>query len=579
MAFCSFSKEFSDNSFTFVENRFIRKYLPEANDFAVKVYLYGLHLCQCSTEDFSARSLAEVLHTTEEKILDAFDYWQDYDLVEILCRAPLTVQYLPVRSANGKPKQIRYDKYADFNKELLRIMQKAGKHVEYGESVKYMQFLEENDIQPMAFLLIADYCVAKDGKAITPHHVFNKAKKFIRDGITTYEQVEAALGNYNENEKYIEELFRLLSINRRIDETDYALYSGWLRAGFERGGIKNAAKYLKKGKMSSLQLVLDELAEKEKFTAREVSSYLTEREVLSNLTFRIAKKLGVKVANPSAYIDEYVEKWTHMGYEDVSLLDLALYCLKSGRGDFACLDEQIQTLFAAGTVTAEGVKEALKTMNADLKLLGQLQQLCGGIRPGASNLALIKVWREWSFSDEMILEAAKRSASSASPIPYINRILSEWKRSEYRTVADVEKEENPTAQKTSVGSVPSYVAATVEAANAKAAREKYYADKREKAQSEADRYAMKAKSHPRFGAIEKALSKMNMDLAKAEIYSPDTLPSLKKQQETLVKERLQILASLGIEEWQLLPQYECKKCADSGFMKNGKACDCYHSEA
>ena len=104
MAFCSFSKEFSEGAFTLVENRFIQKYLPEANDFAVKVYLYGLYLCQSGSEDFSARSLAEVLRTTEENILNAFELWQDYDLVQILCRQPLTVQYLPVRSAIGKPK-------------------------------------------------------------------------------------------------------------------------------------------------------------------------------------------------------------------------------------------------------------------------------------------------------------------------------------------------------------------------------------------------------------------------------------------------------------------------------------------
>ena len=124
MAFCTFSKEFSDSAFTFVENRFIQKYLPEANDFAVKVYLYGLYLCQSSAEELSARSLAEILGTDEEHIVNAFEYWQDYDLVQILCKAPLTVQYLPVRSAVGKPKKVRYDKYADFNKEMQKKMQK-----------------------------------------------------------------------------------------------------------------------------------------------------------------------------------------------------------------------------------------------------------------------------------------------------------------------------------------------------------------------------------------------------------------------------------------------------------------------
>ncbi|MBO5363146.1 MAG: DnaD domain protein [Clostridia bacterium] len=575
MAFCSFSKEFSEGAFTFVENRFIQKYLPEANDFAVKVYLYGLYLCQAGGEEFSARSLAEVLNTDEQNVLNAFEYWQDYDLVEILCRQPLTVQYLPVRSAVGKPKKVRYDKYADFNKEMQKKMQKVGKHIEYRDSVKYMQFLEENDIQPMAFLLIAEYCIAKDGEAITPHHVFNKAKKFIRDGINTYEQVEAALGNYDENEKYIEELFKLLSISRRIDESDYTLYSSWLRMGFDKGGIRNAAKHLKKGKMSSLQLVLEELAEKSKFTAREVAAYLEERDGLSNLTFRIARKLGLKIANPATYIDEYVEKWINLGYEESSLLEIALYCLKCGRGDFACMHEHVENLFSDGVVSADSVKEALKEKNADLKLIAKIGEYCAGIKPTVANLDLLHTWRSWTFSDEMILEAAKRAANSSAPVPYMNRILSEWKRNEYKSVADLQKDEKPTTQKNGFGNVPSYVAAAVEAANAKSEREKYYADKREKAQSVADRYAMKANSNPRFGALEKALSKMNMELAKAEIYSPDTLPALQLKQAELVAERTQVLKALGIEEWQLLPQYECKKCSDSGFLKSGKACDCY----
>ena len=575
MAFCSFSKEFVDNSFTYVENRFIQKYLPEANDFAVKVYLYGLHLCQCGGEDFSARSLAEVLRTTEAKILDAFNYWQDYDLVEILCKEPLTVQYLPVRSASGKPKKVRYDKYADFNKELQKRMQKVGKFISYKDSVQYMQFLEDNDLQPMAFLLIAEYCIAKDGESVSPAHLFNKAKKFMRDGINTYEQVENALGNYNENEKYIEELFKLLGITRRIDEDDYAMYNSWLSKGFERGGIRSAAKHWKKGKMSTLQLVLDELAEKEKFTAQSVTAYLTERDILSNLTFRIGRKLGVKISNPASYIDEYVEKWVNYGFEESSLLEIALYCLKTGCGEFSCMHDYVEKLFAAGMVSAEAVKDDLKQKNADVKLLSKMQELCGSIRPSSANLGLLHTWREWNFSDEMILEAAKRAAGSASPVPYVNRILSEWKRSDFKTIADLAKDEKPTNSKPTTGGMPAYAVAAVEAANAKAEREKFYADKREKAQSVADRYVMKANSDPKFGAIEKALSKMNMELAKAEIFSPDTLPALKAKQAELAVSRANILSALGIEEWQLLPQYECKKCSDSGFMKSGKACDCY----
>ena len=45
MAFCSFSKD-NESAYTIVENKFITHYLPEADGFAVKVYLYGLYLCE-----------------------------------------------------------------------------------------------------------------------------------------------------------------------------------------------------------------------------------------------------------------------------------------------------------------------------------------------------------------------------------------------------------------------------------------------------------------------------------------------------------------------------------------------------
>ena len=178
MAFCSFSKD-NDNAYTIVENKFITKYLPEADGFAVKVYLYGLFLCENTDADFSVSSMAEVLKTTEEKIKEAFAFWQDYDLVEILAQEPFTVQYLSVRSAIGRPKKIRYEQYTDFNKELQRKMQKVGKFISSGDYIKYMRFLEENVIQPQAFLLIAEYCINKQGEAVSPSYIFNKAKKFL----------------------------------------------------------------------------------------------------------------------------------------------------------------------------------------------------------------------------------------------------------------------------------------------------------------------------------------------------------------------------------------------------------------
>ncbi len=581
MAFCSFSKD-TEHSYTVVENKFITKYLPESDGFAVKVYLYGLYLCSLTSSDFSLQSMAEVLKATEEEIEEAFAVWEDYDLVEILCRSPFTVQYLPVNAAVGRPKKIRHERYADFNKELQRKMQRVGKFITAADYKKYMRFLEENSMQPQAFLLIAEYCINKQGEAISPSYVFNKAKKFIRNGYSTYEQVERALSNYNVHEGDLVAIYNAMSVYQRTpDEADYALYEKWTeKLGFTQAAILATARKLKRGSMTSLDLTLEELAEKNKRTAKEIENYLAERESLVNLAFRLGRKLGVKVQNPASYVDEYVEKWRNYGFEESSLLDLALFCLKTERGSFEGLDETLSQLLNEGVISPEGIKEYLKEKNAELKLFAKLQDVCGGIRKNTANLTLVQTWKSWQFNEDMILEAARRSAASSSPVPYMNKILSDWKQ------AGIFKVENIPSQTATRGagtsSSPSngvlkggYTNPTIEAANAKSARERYYSLLLEKAQSRVDKALKKANSLPRFKVISSELSKMEISLAKAEVFNPSELPTLQATQRALVEERTALLSGLGLTESDLLPIYECKKCSDSGFLPSGIACDCY----
>ncbi len=576
MGFCSFSKD-SDNGYSMIDNKFITKYLPEADGFSVKVYLYGLYLCAQRELEFSISSMAEVLKTTEESIKEAFAFWEDYDLVEILAKEPFTVQYLPVRSAVGRPKKIRYEKYADFNKELQRKMQKVGKFVSANDYIKYMHFLEENAIQPQAFLLITEYCITKQGETVSPSYVFNKAKKLIRNGLTTYEQVEKELSNYNAHEGDLQAVFAAMNAYMHTpDEGEYELYSKWTNElGFTKDGILTAAKRLKKGSMTGLDLTLCDLAEKGKTKTEDIEGYLAERENFASLTFRVGRKLGVKVQNPAPYIDEYVEKWYAYGFEESSLLDLALFCMKTERGDFNNLHELVQKLFREGIVSADGVKEYLKSKNADLKLFTKLRETCGSIKNNATNLSMLATWREWKFSDEMILEAAKRSVGSAAPIPYINKILSDWKRQDVYAIKDI-PESKTTGAGTSLKNITrSYVNPTVEAINAKADRERYYAMLREKALNRADKFVAKANKNGRFKEISTALSRMEIALAKAEVFEPNKLPALTEEKAALLRERKDILHSIGIDEAELQPQFVCVRCSDTGFLPNGVACNCY----
>ena len=530
-----------------------------------------MYLCKRGDSDFGLKAMAEVLKCSEQRIIDAFAFWEDYDLVEVLSKSPFAVQYLPVSVAVGRPKKVHYEQYGDFNKELQRKMQKVGKFVSAGDYLKYMRFLEENTMQPQALLLVVEYCINKQGTAVSPSYVFNKAKKLLSGGATTYEQVERALSNYNAKESELQAVISALGAHHVLDETDYSLYRKWTETlGFVKESVLITAKNIKHGSMNTLDVTLEELYEKGKMEEKEIAEYLTEREMLAALTFRIARKLGVKVSNPIAYIDEYVEKWYNYGFEESSLLDIALFCLKTERGNFDSMDAIVAKLFEKGIVDKESVKNLLKEKNEELKLFEKIRELCGNIRKNAANVSLIRTWRDWNFNDQMILEAAKRSATSSNPVPYINKILSEWKREGIFNINDI-----PELQ---ANATKAFVNPSIEAVNAKTDRERYFALRREKAQAEADKCIKKANQNARFKEISSRLSKMELDLAKAEMFRPEMLPSLLEEKSGLLQERKGILRNLGLSEEDLLPKFTCKKCSDTGFLKNGKACDCYQKD-
>lgn len=566
MSFSTFSKDFTANMFTSVENRFITNYLPQADGDAVRVYLYGLYLCQCA-EDFDAESAAKLLKTTPEKLLEYFEFWEECDLVRVLSRNPLFVEYLPVNAAVGKPKPIRAEKYAEFNRELFKVLQRAQKDFKPYEMQKILEFLENNPMEHQAFLLIAEYCARKDGEKLTSNHILNKAAKLCREHKLTYEQVERELADFNLHEKELSKIFTLLGIYRKPAESDYDFLDKWEARGMELGAIYAAAETLKKGTLSTLDILVDELCEKDCKTEEAAREYLHRREELASAVFRTARKLGVKVQNPRAYSDEYAEKWLDHGYDEESLSALAGVCLKLGYG-FAEMDALLDKLYAQGIVDGDGVKEYCAEQEKQLRLMQKIQSVCGVIKKTQSALDMMAAWRNWNFSDEMILEAAKRSANASAPLPYMNKLLSEWKRLGAFTPSAIPEKPAPAAK-------TDFRNEAAVAADKRSERERYYAKLRQTAQQKAERAREIAGQNAEFKTAEATIKKSEIELAKAEIFDPANADAIKLKLIAAKKARKNALLSLHLSDEDLQPRYACRKCSDTGFLPNGKMCDCY----
>ena len=569
MSFAAFSKDFSSNMFTSVENQFITKYLPQADGDAVRVYLYGLYLCQVAG-DFDAATCAKLLKLSEQKLVEIFSFWEECDLVRILSRSPLYVEYLPVNAAVGRPKTVRPEKYAAFNRELYQILQRAQKDFKPYEMQRILEFLENNPMEQQAFLLVAQYCAKKDGDKLSCSHILNKAAKLAREHKFTYEQVEADLADFHTRERELSRLFSLLGICRKPQENDYAHLEKWAALGMEDGAVSACAEALGKGSLSTLDALVQELHEKGAHTAAEACEYLARRKEQADAVYKVARKLGVKVQNPRTYCEEYAEKWLERGYDGESLSALASLAMKLSYG-FAEFDAMLDGLYTAGIVDEASVREYCAAREKQLKLLQKIQTACGVIKKTQSALDMIETWRSWNFSDEMILEAAKRASGASAPLPYMNKLLSEWKREGVQSPEAVPERPAPSAG-------VQYKSEAAISADARSERERWYASRRAAAQAHADRAARLARQDAEYVRAESAIKKGEIELAKAEVFSPQTLPAVRERLEKARAARAAALGRLGLSDADFVPRYACAKCSDTGFLPDGRMCDCYRPD-
>ena len=274
--------------------------------------------------------------------------------------------------------------------------------------------------------------------------------------------------------------------------------------------------------------------------------------------------------DPRAYIETYAEKWLERGYDEESLSCLASLGMKMGYG-FPELDTLLDTLYTRGIVDGPGVKNYCAARERQLRLLQRIQSVCGVIRKTSSALDMLEAWRSWDFSEDMIMEAAKRSAGASSPLPYMNKLLSEWKREGIFSPAAIPAHTAPKAQET----VREFKTEAAISADARTERERYYAPLRRRAAARAEQAKAEAEKDAEFSEAERAIKKGEIELAKAEVFAPETMPSLMKALNEAKKRRAAAMVRLGFTEQDFVPQYACKKCSDTGFLPDGRMCDCY----
>lgn len=107
-----------------------------------------------------------------------------------------------------------------------------------------------------------------------------------------------------------------------------------------------------------------------------------------------------------------------------------------------------------------------------------------------------------------------------------------------------------------------------------AARARYYDELRKHAEERAERYLAIARKDPKFNAVHTRFRALDVEIAKAELFRPETVAQLNKEKAWKREERRVILAKLGLSESDIQVQCNCRACRDTGQV-NGAWCTCY----
>ena len=270
----------------------------------------------------------------------------------------------------------------------------------------------------------------------------------------------------------------------------------------------------------------------------------------------IAKALGVYMQNAAPYLENYVNVWCDWGFGFTALKSIAEYCFKNGKKSFEEMNDFVKGLYDDGAVSDGSVNDCLEKLRAQDAFIRKMLNACGLTRKVIEwDRTSLEKWRSWSFSDEMILEAATLSAGKSNPTSYMSGILSAWKSEGKFNLDEVRQR-------------PSSAHAT------KADVEKHYYDLRHYAEAKAEKTLNNALADSVYGDIRKQLNELAISLAFAEVRDAEKAEGISQQIKKLEADGDRRLKELCIDKADFTPKYSCKICNDTGYTKDGSPCEC-----
>ena len=459
MAFCKFSSSLFGSSNVSVDAKFLNDYLPYAPENCVKVYLFGLLKCQNSASyDNTIENFVNVLGLSREDVLDSFLYWQDQGLVQVLEIDPIEVRYLPVKDNLKSLKKVDSKKYSLFVSEIQELI--SSRQINPTEFAKYIDFVENFDMQPADFVMIVKYCVTRKGSDINSNYILTVARVWAEEGIKTADKIEQKIENMMLTSSDVSQVAKALKFRGNLSIEHQQMYDKWTKSyGFSLQNIvllaKKVSTQTKNFSFEMLDKKLTKFYELKLLSFAEMQQYEDNKVALSTLAREVNKALGVYYESVENEVDTYIVPWINRGFEQDSIVQIANFCFKNSIRTLEGMDNIVQKFAKLGLMSVASIDGYLgEVSETDEKIKKILQKMGVDRRVNNYDRSFYRTWTySFKFPAEVIDYCADLSKGKSNAMQYANAILTSWHEQNLTTLEQVKKASSATVQREEQGFV------------------------------------------------------------------------------------------------------------------------------
>lgn len=404
--------------------------MPMANENCVKVYLYGLYYCGVEGGDATIEHFSNKLNLSVEDVISSFMFWEDLGLVSLVSKDPMQVRYMPVSHGSTRLKKFNVNKYRKFNITAQEILN--GRVLSPTEYQEYYWFMESRHVERDAFLMIIKYCANQKGNDVNYPYILKVASNWAHEGVKTCKDVEEKLLFMQNNQGEILDIIKALGLRRsHATDEEYKLYFEWTKEmNFSLDIIMAVAakNKNKRGGFNRVNAVLEKCYSLGLNSRTEIIDHLNNEEEHFALAKDIARTIGVRYENYESVVDNYIINWVALGFDAVTLKQIAVYCFKTSIRTLEGMHERVNSLFKAGLVTEQSIKNHISQTNkTDASIKAILSKLGIERMVVSSDRMLYQTWTNtWQHSAQLIDYAITLSVGKEMPLAYLNKILSTY---------------------------------------------------------------------------------------------------------------------------------------------------------